>query len=228
MKHFYLVILLAFLPALATAQEENLEQEIMNYSGTRTQLITKGRSLLLDKFLEGDIEKVKEVKDYLINEVENEDYIALYPGEHWMILYWTGEHERLQELVVQFNQDSIAQYQHKIAPQYDRLYHKLIERSWDRLEVLEDKINNSQLDLQTKDFLLLHLNFMVSGEPVRKLSQEEVNTMADLYLETHPGNRFDEYIKNNIRFKFVPSKWAFGFEFFSGFGFFTGELKDLY
>src|SRR5690606_20070326 len=54
------------------------------------------------------------------------------------------------------------------------------------------------------------------------------NDMADLYLQTHPNSPYEDYIRNNIRYKFAPSKWALGFEFFSGFGIFTGELQDLY
>ncbi len=182
----------------------------------------------MDKFLEGDIEKVKEVKDYLINEVQNEDYVALYPGELWMIMYWTGEHEMLPGKILQFNLDSINKFQHRIAPERDLLYTKLIEKSWEELIMLEYNIDSSELDPQAKDFLLLHLNFMVSGEPLMRLSQEEVNKMADLYLETHPESPYEDYLRNNIRYRYAPSKWAFGFEFFSGFGMFTGELSEQY
>lgn len=228
MKHFYFSVLLLVLPVMLLAQDKDLEQEIMNYSETRSQLISKGRKLLMDKFLEGDIEKVKEVKDYLLREVQNEDYVALHPAEVWMIMYWTGEHEQLPEAIQQFNQESLGTYQRKIFPEPDMLFTKLVEKSWDNLQMLEDAVLNSTLDLPTKDFLLLHLNYMVSGEPLMKLSQEEVNTMADLYLETHPESSYEEFIKNNIRFKYEASKWGLGFEFFSGYGVFTGELGEMY
>ncbi|CAM4232071.1 hypothetical protein [Gillisia limnaea] len=228
MKHFYFAVLFLLFTIVLPAQVKDLEQEIMNYQESRSQLISKGRRLLLDKFMEGDIEKVKEVKDYLLNEVQNEDYVALFPGEVWMIMYWTGEHEDLPGKIVRFERDSMANYQRKIFPDRDLLYTKLIERSWEQLQMLEDKILDSSLDTASKDFLLLHLNFMVSGEPLMKLSQEEVNMMADLYLETHPESPYEDYLRNNIRYRYAPSKWAFGFEFFSGFGMFTGELGEMY
>lgn len=228
MKHFYFAVFFALFPVLMLAQEDGVEQEIRNYQESKSQLISKGRRLLMDKFLEGDLEKVKEVKDYLLREVENEDYVALYPGEKWMIMYWTGEYERLQESILGFNQDSIANYQRKIFPEQDLLYPKLIERSWEELIMLEYNIDRSELDQQAKDFLLLHLNFMVSGEPLNQLSQEEVNTMADLYLKAHPGSPYETHIRNNIRYKFAPSKWGLAFEFFTGYGMFTGELSEMF
>tara|TARA_R100000935_G_scaffold793_1_gene2862 strand:- start:228 stop:431 length:204 start_codon:yes stop_codon:yes gene_type:complete len=66
MKHLYFSILFALFPILLSAQEKDLEQEILNYSESQGEFISKGRRMLLDKFLEGDISKVKEVKDYLL------------------------------------------------------------------------------------------------------------------------------------------------------------------
>ena len=160
--------------------------------------------------------------------MQTEDYVALYPGEQWMIMYWTGEYEQLPEMILQIDQEFLEKFARRIAPKQDLLYTKLIERSWDQLEMLEDKINNSKLDIKSKDFLLLHLNFMVSGEPLMKLPQEEVNTMASLYLETHPDSAYEDYIRKNIRYEFSPSKWGLGFEFFSGYGIFSGELSEMY
>lgn len=228
MKHYYIALLFSIFPILLSGQEKDLEQEILNYSETQGEIISKGRRMLLDKFLEGDIEKVREIKDYLLTEVQNEDYVALYPGEQWMIMYWTGEYEQLPETILQINEEFLEKFRRRIAPERDLLYTKLVEKSWDQLPMLEEQINISALDTNSKDFLLLHLNFMVSGEPLMKLSQEEINTMANLYLEAYPKSNYEDYIRNNIRYQVVPSKWRFGFEFFSGLGIFTGELSEMY
>ena len=228
MKHLYFGLLFILFPVVLQAQEGDIEQEIKNYSESRSQLISKGRRLLTDTFLEGNIAKVKEIKDYLLTELQNEDYVALYPGEEWLIMYWMGEYDRLQESVLYFNMDSVNKYQRRISPGPDMLYQKLLEKSYDELVMLEDKINNSALGLPTKDFLLLHLNFMLSGDPLMKITQEEINAMADLYLETHPNSTYEYYVKNNIRYKLAPSKWGFAFDFFTGFGMFTGELLGMY
>lgn len=228
MKQYYLGIIFIFFSFQLSAQDKDLEQEILQYSESKIDIISKGRRLLTDKFLEGDLAKVKEVKDYLLNEVEDDYYTALYPAEHWMIRYWTEEYDQLVSSIVALDEDKLARYNRRISPPRDMLYVKLIERSWDNLETLEDKIVNSDLATQEKDFLLLHLNYMVSGEPLMKLEQEEVNKMADLYIQTHPGSPYENYIRNNIRYHFVPSDWAVGMDIFSGYGILTGELSEQY
>ena len=86
-------------------QNDSLKNEILDYSNTKTELISKGRTLLLDKFLEGDYSKVKEIKNYLINDVENDDYLVLYPAEYWMILYWTQEYKELLNSIQNLDSD---------------------------------------------------------------------------------------------------------------------------
>lgn len=228
MKHYYIAVLFLFFSALLPAQETDLEKEIMQYSESKSDIISKGRRLLIDKFLEGDIEKVQEIKNYLMNEVEDDYYTALYPAELWMIMYWTGEYQPLIKSVTQMDQEALAVYSRKLSPSRDMLYNKLVERSWENLEMLENKILASSMETVQKDFLLLHLNYMVSGEPLMKLSQEEVNKMADLYLETHPNSPYEDYIRNNIRYHFVPNNWAVGMEFFSGYMHLTGGLSEQY
>ncbi|MDT0675803.1 hypothetical protein [Autumnicola musiva] len=228
MKKLFTMALCLFIPGFLMAQNKDLEREIKNYSDSKSQLISRGRKLLLDTFLEGNISKVRDVKDYLLNEVEDEDYAALYPGEEWTILYWTGEYYGLISAVTDFDENNYTEYQRKVLPPQDQLYLKLLERSMDSIEFLENKILSSDINEEEKDFLLLHLNYMVSGPPLNEISQEEVNKMADLYLEKHPSGRFQEYVQNNIRYRFKASNWGFAFDFFLGYQFLTGEISNMF
>ncbi|TBW27580.1 hypothetical protein [Gramella sp. KN1008] len=228
MKNFYLLIMCFLVSVASNAQNEDLEQEIMNYSDSKSQLISKGRKLLLDSFMEENIQKVRKIKDYLVTEIEDEDYVALYPSEEWMILYWTGEYYALMDMVLEFSEEDFAEFQRKITPEKDQLYFKLVERSMAEIEELESKIIASSLEQEQKDFLILHLNYMVSGEPLNTVPQEDINEMADLYLDKYSSGKFHDYVRNNIRFRFKSSNWGFGFEFFSGYGIFNGEISDQY
>ncbi len=228
MKKLQILIFCLFITGITVAQEQDLEQEIKNYSSSKSQLIVNGRKLLLDNFMAGDIAKVREVKDYLLEELEDKDYLVLYPGEEWLLNYWTGEYYALLSSLLEFNEEKYAEYSRKILPLQDQLFLKLSERSLDNIEKLEADITGSTLEQEQKDFLVLHLNYMVSGAPLNVISQDDINKMADLYLENHPKGDLHDYVKNNIRFKLKASDWGFGFEFFTGFGMFTGSLSDQY
>ena len=140
--------------------------------------------------MEGDLKKVDEVRNYLLKEVDSENYIALLPGEQWLISYWTGEFYDVL--------DSVNYYYTK----ENKNYH--------------DKI------------LLLHLNFMIAGEPLNTITQDEINEMADLFIEKHPAGKYTELVKNNIRYKFKASNWGFAFDFFAGYAIQNGELSSQF
>ncbi|MEO6893493.1 MAG: hypothetical protein ABI136_00590, partial [Ginsengibacter sp.] len=93
-KYFYLILLILSSFNLS-AQKDNLQKQIMNYADTNVEIITKGRGLLAEKFKEGDYDKVKEIKDYLLKNIQNKNYVIFYPLEYWYILYWTQEYNDL-------------------------------------------------------------------------------------------------------------------------------------
>lgn len=228
MKKFYLLLNCLLLTLFVNAQEEDLEQEILNYSESKSQIISNGRMLLLDSFMEGNIPKVRKIKDYLVNDIEDRDYVVLYPSEEWMLLYWTEEYYGLMDSVLEFSDEDYSELQRKILPLQDNLYLKLMEKSMDSIEILESRIIESSLEEEEKDFLILHLNYMVSGALLNVISQEDINEMAEIYLDKYSAGKYQEYVRNNIRYRFKSSDWGFGVEFFSGFGMFTGELGDQY
>lgn len=228
MRKFSLFILWFLLALPCFGQNDSIQQEILNYSESRTELISKGRRFLLEKFLEGDLEKVEQVKDYLLQEVQNEDYLALYPGEHWLILYWTGEHEELLPIISSFGEQEMKEFQKMIKPNYDMLYDKLREKSRDSLAQLQAAVLNSRLKEEDHDFLLLYLKFLLTDPADPEREQSRMNELANDFLATYPGSEYEEVIRKNIRYELVPSHWGFGFEFFTGYADFTDGLSEHY
>ena len=92
MRKLFSTVIITLVVFQAFSQIDSTERQILNHDDSKSVIISKGRSLLLDKFLENDMDKVKEIKDYLIERGEDENYIALYPAEYWFILYWTNEY----------------------------------------------------------------------------------------------------------------------------------------
>ena len=102
-RKLLIAVILTFVIFQLFSQVDSTERQILNYDNSKSVIISKGRSLLLDKFIENDRDKVKEIKDYLIEKGEDENYIALYTAEYWLILYWTNEYEELLKSIKKFN-----------------------------------------------------------------------------------------------------------------------------
>jgi len=227
MKKLYFLLALLPFTAVSFGQTDSLETEILNYSSSKSDIISKARRLLLDSFMADDLDKVEEVKDYLLKEVEDANYVALFPAEHWLILYWTEEYDELLLSLQEFDRDIYTGMEHKILPSQDVMYESLQGKSLVWEEKLEWKLRNSALSEEEKDFLRLNLAWMLDdGSQPEAL--EGLNQRADIFLESYPGSTYENFVRQELRYKYVPSDWGLGMEFFTGYGMFSGELADWF
>ena len=222
-------------------QIDSVERQILN-SDSRSVIISKERSLLLDKFLVNDIEKVKEIKNYLI-EKEDENYIALYPAEHWLILYWTNEFEELLFLIKNYNPKKyVSKYSMyspnsmtrfyssrndtRIAPlRRNRLFKTLLQYSKENEATIINQIQSSNMNVEKKRFLQLHFENMIKKS---NSYQDTLNIEGISFLETFPESQYNYFIRNHVVYKFVLDDLGGAFEMFGGYSFLTGYLYDNY
>ena len=123
MKRYILLIVVLFATAFSSFAQ--IEDEIQQ---SKTEKIAKGRDYLLEKFLDRDYDKVKEIKDYLM-EMDDDNYVALTPFEQWHILQWTKEYDALIEILRHSDSAYFASYEKKVFPEKDDLMRRLYYRS---------------------------------------------------------------------------------------------------
>lgn len=227
MTKLLLVFMMICFSGLVSAQMDSIQNEIIVSSNSKSMLISKGRTLLLDKFLSKDLAKVAEIENYLATKLSNDDYFALYPSEQWFIKFWTKDYERLISEIRQY--DSIyPKLQKKVQPPEDNLYMMLREKTYNQRKLMIKNIEESSLPEQDKDFLILHLNACLMNKDTNDLTQYTLNSEADNFILKYPESKMIDFTRKYIRYKLVPSKWGFTFEFFSGYGIFSGSLKNHY
>ena len=227
MKHL-LFFILTFTTTFALGQSNDIESQILKYEDSKSIIISKGRSLLADKFLENDIEKVKEIRKYLAEEAEDENYIALYPVENWLILYWTREYEELLNDIILFEPIRIDYYQTKISPNRDALGLILQQRHIEIADTIRNQMKNANLSPEHEDFLLLNFEYLIADVRMNTSVLDTLNNRADEFLTEYPNSEYNDFTRKYIRYKIVPRNWGFTFEFFSGYSFYTGTLNDNY
>lgn len=210
------------------AQTDSLRREILNYRESKTETIGKGRRLILDKFLEGDQQKVQEIFKYLIENEEDEDYLAFYPHEKLLLYYWTEQYAPILQALANFDSVVTATVHTQIRPREDMLYPKLGAYFLEKQAEAKSKIHFSDLSESEKEILKLNLDYLLIDSNQPSETQENLNVQANKFLADYPNSKYEDYIRKNIRVQLLPSKWGFAFEFFSGYGFFTEDLKSSF
>lgn len=207
---------------------DSLANQILKYEDSKSTLISKGRKLILDKFLENDLTKVGEVAGYLTGSVQDENYIALFPAEYWLILYWTHDYRTLSDNLVLFDGFQAESLKKRISPPDDLLWEKLKAKTIESSAKLESEIRAADLNRETTEFLLLNLKNLTMDPVKNPFAQDTINAGADAFISKYPESNYIDFARTSIRYKLVPKKWGMAFEFFSGYSLFNGTLSDNY
>ena len=226
-KGFKISLILLVLSHCLYSQDTSVESQILDYEDSKSAIISKGRHLLLDRFVEGDLQKVNEIKDYL-TDIEDQDYFAFYPAEYWFILFWTKDYTEMAESIQEFDTAQIASYNTRIRPLDDMLYDKLLEKTFNNETEIKTQIQESEIDLEIKQVIILNLDRLLLGNRETIYAQDTLNQNVDSFLESYSQSNFGEYTKEYIRYKEVPKNWGMAFEFFTGYSVYTGGLSENY
>lgn len=218
--------------SLMAQQTDSLKQEIINQPPSSFEFLMKGRYYLADRLEAGDLQKVKDIKDELLREVDNEIDKAFYTYEYPLILFWTEEYKDLISYVQSFLMvDNKLPYNRTIRHdpyfmnifQYnDQLYTKLIHKSAESHTTLVHFLKQSDLDDLEKDFLELYLNWVIFSpnsprESMYAEAVEEINMQADAFLDKYPDSIYDKYVRQRIRFVLALSNWGGGYSIEAGY-----------
>ena len=218
------ILLLVLLFATAFSAFAQIENEIQQ---SKKQKIEKGRAYLLEKFIDRDYEKVKEIKDFLM-EMESEDYVALTPFEQWHILQWTKEYDVLIESLRHADSAYFASYNKKVFPEKDDLMRRLYLRGVEDKHLLKYNLDEAQLPAEDEAFLSLFVDWLVGSES--SLNQRDWNIESDKFLADYPNSDYEWFVSHWIRKPYeVEGDWGWGMGFDLCSGFSTGSLaKPLF
>ncbi len=227
MKKTFIAFVLLF--AMVAPSFAQIEEEILQ---SKVQKIAKGREYLLEKFLGRDYEKVKEIKDYLLD-IEDKYYVALYPAELWCILMWTNEYDELVSLLHHSDSAYFEAYQRdfytglstsmRVFPRYDELYGVVKKQSTEDRHLLEFSLQESGLSPEDKALITLILDKLIPDQSrttvSNKTSLETVNESATQFLSDFPNSDYEWFVRHVIREQYVEKDWGMGLglSFCSGF-----------
>ncbi len=226
---------------LSAQHNDSIRAEIMSLPHTDLEVISKGRALILEHLTSGNLGALKEVKDYLAGELYN-PYRVFTPVEYWLLSYWTEDFVELlhEATVFSANVDPRSSGYWMMPDRFrstpmlqmimesDRLWEELGKKSAEAYIPLTVSIDHAELNDEEKEFLKLWLYSLlftpdkVDDEP----EMEEVNTRATAFLDQFQESDYADYTRRFIRYRFRPSNWGLGYDFYLGYNMFTGGLSD--
>lgn len=227
-KFLFLAALFLSISHFLSAQDGNLRDEILTYKDTVGVLIDGGRNLIIKKLEANDIEKVREVRDYLWVASEPSPHQPFRAEEDKLLLYITGGY---RDLLSSFtNNDSTYKHKWPVSyPQYDAMRNAAFNYLKKNKTGTISAINNAPLSPEEKAVLILDIRHrFVWDQRNHEQNQKELNAAADSFLSSYPNSPYEHYIRYNIRFVYKLNRWGGGMDFFTGVGFFDGKLSNLY
>lgn len=225
MYRFVIISLLLFSSFSVMGQTDNLRNEILNYTDSNALFIRNGRKMIIDKLIDGDVDKLRQIKNSLLLS-ENGKYLTFYPYEMRLLLYYVGEYDELQYYINSYDEKTVESLKLKIKPAADELENCLLASVRKRRADIEADIRAHVENIENRDFMILNLRYLIGGKDYSDVTRESLNADADTFLLKHPDSKYVGYTREYIRYKLVQSNWGMGLEFFSGYGIGTGNLYN--
>lgn len=189
---------------------------------SRSEDIIKTRRLLLDRLIADNRIGITLEKERLLS-LDDEDYIAIYPAEFWLLSYWTNDYTSILRTIQ--GMDSLKENKTRIPPPRDYLGTKLVEKVTRQQDSLLKEITLANLPEEQKAFLIMHLKSLLSSAPDQ---QATLNKLADQFIASYPESNYTPFIKSYIRYKYALSANGGAVSFHSGQFRFGGALTGYY
>ena len=235
MKKIILCVLLFSVPSiLVFSQELDL---ISAAPPSKTETIAKGRNLLMDAFLNNELEKTDQLFLYLENEVANRDYAAFTSFEKLILSCYLQHYDIALATILYV--DSIGQLSPNdrpilVTPTDEQLEAKLVEKYFGYRVFINAEINISDLQPEEKELLILALDDIflrieVQGDSkALETLQDELNKRSNNFITTYPDSKYNHYVVDAVRYELAPSKWGYGMYVLMGYETRMGDLSNFF
>jgi hypothetical protein len=236
MRKQIISLLLIFGCFSAFVSSQDIASSIKNNKLSKSDIISRGRNLLLDSYVSGDIDKVNEAYLYLNDKVANDDFAVFNSFEQIYLgaltkNYTYSLHEILRIDSISKLNPSIRR-KNSIMPNTELLSQKLADNSFVYLHKIIKNIDKSTLSGEDKSMLTLILNdifsenYQINTPEVKAKIQNGINLKCDSFLVAYPHSRYEHYVRNYIRLVIGRSDWGFGMDFSIGYA--NAGLKSNY
>src|ERR1035437_8379246 len=227
MRKQIISLLLIFGCFSAFVSSQDIASSIKNNNLSKSDIISRGRNLLLDSYVSGDLDKVNEAYHYLNDKVANDDFAVFNSFEQIYLGALTKNYTYSLNEILRVDYisklSSSIRKKNPIMPNTELLSQKLADNSFFYLHKIIKNIDKSTLSEEDKSMLTLILtdifsdSYQINTPEVKAKIQNGINLKCDSFLVAYPHSRYVHYVRNYIRLVVGSSDWGFGMDFSIGY-----------
>jgi hypothetical protein len=215
MRFFTLLFLQILFCTSLFGQSDSLFIKPQIKEPSRSELISKYRNILLDNIIANDKVKTRETFYYILQQLDDNNYIALYQTEKWMIAYLLNDFPFIISDITNSDSTSMVNRKNAVFPGRDQLYMHLSKRLLTQKEIVDNQISNAP-DLSDRDKSFIQLILKALVIPNDGHYEQTLNLASTKYLTQYPGSIYDDYVRRVLHYEYIPKGFSLGVEFYSG------------
>ncbi len=204
----------------------SIADRIAEYKPSKSELISKGRRMLLDEFRTGNMDRVAEIVHYFEREINDKSHVGLWPSEQILLYYWIEEYSNIIDFS-NYNPEENNNYNRKIIyPSDNSVFNEIADKSTEDFDFLMERILQQDFSQDAEDFLVLMLKRLLVDDNSKSFSMEQVNKEADKFILDYPNSPMNEVVKKHISYKWTIGDWSYGMYFGGGYTIPSGNMLD--
>ena len=221
MKKILVIVFLYVGISTLFAQNGNVQTTV-----SKSEIIAKSRQRLIDLLIENKNDDIKTNYKYLVDSLENEYYVTLFPMEKWFVLYWLGDYQTLLKEISNTDTSALKKIRSKVYPAADDLYKILYHKIITEKTEIGIKIKTSVISDEEKDFLLLLLETYTT-ESYGEKKNNDLNEKSELFLMKYKNDKYGDFIYDQFYKKYEPKGFGFGMELYPTVVILSGDINKL-
>jgi hypothetical protein len=229
MKNWFLFGFLFFIMTSSYPQADSLSIAgriaVAEYS--KSDLISKGRRLLLQEFKAGNKKEVADIMHYLATEVDDDYHISLWNSERYLLFYWMGDYTEIL-LNIQVAAEDSVKYDPSLVYPFDHVLGQTIQTEIRTIyydSIIED-YKSLHFSEDTNDFLFMLLNRLLKDYDYSFISQDKLNQLSDEFQKKYPYSPLNKAVQKFISYKLAAGDFGYGMSIGGGYHFSSGNITD--
>lgn len=210
-------LLILFIIVFSLNLKAQIGNEIKTFVDSTELMVNNGRKMLVQKVMEGNYEKAKEVYHYLKNETKDNKFSAFYYTEELYLDFLFSDWNQWTEKAANYNRYAKNICYQNVFQIDGILYSELAKKA----DFFTSLIPTLEIDPESRRVMAIYIHYVKVGT-----RDDDYSRMVKEFHKEYKTSRFDDFFSHYLPKAAVKGSWSWTLGT-SGF-FPTGKLADKF